>query len=141
MSWKDLVQEMDGVCTAEYAEPVRHVPMFKPDVNGRAQVDPSRPEQVVSARQAGHPLTAIFEWQAHEVDLSMGHAQSRMPAAERISSRRPCLYIDVRDFLSPVRVDDRFAVLERGLVLEVVDQMPDGQGRIELRCNRIGRAP
>jgi len=137
--WGDAEDAMSDDLTDEFGEAIRHQPMRKPDVNGRAEIDPTRPLQIYKAGSTTLSLEGIFEAMAKEVQIDKGHSQSRAVPATRISSRSPRVSVDRRDFVSEPIAGDLIAIVERGTVFEITDIEPDGHGRVWLCLVQRGR--
>lgn len=138
-TWKAAENIMSDDLTAEFGEPIRHFPMRKLDVNARSQTDTTRPVQIFKAGRSSKPLEGIFESLAYEAKIYKGHRENTVVPATRVSSRKPCLSIERRDFVSEIIAGDLIALVERGSVYEVTDIEPDGQGRAILRLMERGR--
>jgi len=136
-TWRDLWREAQPVISAEMGEEFRHFPMVAVP-NERAAADPDRAIQETSARDGG-PLRGVFSALRLDVFASKGIDSTRAVPASHTSSVNPMLSVDPLDLTFDIRIDDRIAMLDRGELYRVADVKPDGQGRVCLELNQIGR--
>lgn len=105
---------------AELAEAFVYRPMKSPSVNEQQVPDPSRPVQSV---------TAIFEWEAREINLRTDHL--------KVASRTPCLMLHTCT-LYHLRRRDVFERCVDGSLFEVRVINRDGLSGIKVEMIQLG---